>query len=278
LESAFARVLRLNLKGKPLPPLDDVLLECFAALPAQCRDEELEDLIYFMLDLYQLHSVPVALAEVDMDEVVVEVRSVLEEAAARYSSLPPVEDAHMFLVLDKNVQGIPWDSIPILRGKTISRIPSLSFLIDRLEMDKFYDRSPDARGFRVNPSRAFYVMNPSGDLKSTENTFRDWATEMEPHGWKGLIGRAPMETELINALESRDLFLHVLFLLNCSLTNIFHSYFGHGNGEQFIRSRKIKSLRRCAATMIWGCSSGFMKDMGSFDRTGTPAHYMLAGW
>jgi separase len=170
-----------------------------------------------MLDLYQLHSVPVALAEVDMDEVVVEVRSVLEEAAARYSSLPRVEDAHMFLVLDKNVQGIPWESIPMLRGKTISRIPSLSFLIDRLEMDKFYDRSPDARGFRVNPSRAFYVMNPSGDLKSTENTFRDWATEMEPHGWKGLIGRAPMETELINALESRDLFLHVPFLLRCSL-------------------------------------------------------------
>ena len=30
--------------------------------------------------------------------------------------------------------------------------------------------------------------------------------------------------------------------------------------------------------MLWGCSSGNLKYMGDFDRTGTPYHYMLAGW
>lgn len=30
--------------------------------------------------------------------------------------------------------------------------------------------------------------------------------------------------------------------------------------------------------MLWGCSSGAMKDMGDFDRVGTPYNYMLAGW
>ena len=30
--------------------------------------------------------------------------------------------------------------------------------------------------------------------------------------------------------------------------------------------------------MLWGCSSGKLKYMGEFDRTGTPYHYMLAGW
>ena len=30
--------------------------------------------------------------------------------------------------------------------------------------------------------------------------------------------------------------------------------------------------------MLWGCSSGNLKDMGDFDRLGTPYHYMLAGW
>jgi separase len=56
------------------------------------------------------------------------------------------------------------------------------------------------------------------------------------------------------------------------------SYFGHGGGEQYIRSHKIRHLPRCAATMLWGCSSGLLRDMGEFDRIGTPYNYMLAGW
>ena len=30
-------------------------------------------------------------------------------------------------------------------------------------------------------------------------------------------------------------------------------------------------------TMLWGCSSGALRALGSFDRTGTPYNYMLAG-
>ena len=56
------------------------------------------------------------------------------------------------------------------------------------------------------------------------------------------------------------------------------SYFGHGGAEQYVRSHKISHLPRCAATMLWGCSSGTLKYMGEFDRTGTPYNYMLAGW
>jgi separase len=56
------------------------------------------------------------------------------------------------------------------------------------------------------------------------------------------------------------------------------SYFGHGGGEQYVRSHKIRTLPTCAATMLWGCSSGALRDMGDFDRTGTPYNYMLAGW
>jgi separase len=59
---------------------------------------------------------------------------------------------------------------------------------------------------------------------------------------------------------------------------VLFSYFGHGGGEQYARSHKIRRLQQCAATMLFGCSSGFLKDMGEFDRVGTPYHYMLAGW
>jgi separase len=54
-------------------------------------------------------------------------------------------------------------------------------------------------------------------------------------------------------------------------------YFGHGGGEQYVRSHKIRHLPSCAATMLWGCSSGHLRAQGAFDRTGTPYHYMLAG-
>jgi separase len=55
-------------------------------------------------------------------------------------------------------------------------------------------------------------------------------------------------------------------------------YFGHGGGEQYVRSHKIRNLPKCAATLLWGCSSGALREMGDFDPVGTPYHYMLAGW
>ncbi|KAH9848957.1 peptidase family C50-domain-containing protein [Lenzites betulinus] len=266
-------------KPKSRIGLDDGLLECFSTLPPNCRDEELEDLVYFVLDLYQFHGVPVAISEVDMDQVVVELRTALEEHAARVKVRAPPpgagaaddddndNDSHIFLVLDKNVQGIPWESLPALRGQSVSRIPSMDFLVDRLEFShwrKWEDgRAQDGRVDRasVDPRRTYFVLNPSGDLKGTEGRFAHWLGEMKSVGWDGVVGRAPSEQQFVDALTNRDLMI----------------YFGHGGAEQYIRSHKIRHLPRCAATMLWGCSSGVLKYMGDFDRTGTPYHYMLAG-
>ncbi|RPD59511.1 hypothetical protein L227DRAFT_586688 [Lentinus tigrinus ALCF2SS1-6] len=255
-------------KPKTRIGLDDGLLECFSTLSPSCRDEELEDLVYFILDLYQFHGVPVAISEVDMDAVVVEIRTALEEHAARVKGRTSQDDdAHIFLVLDKNVQGIPWESLPVLRGQSVSRIPSMDFLLDRLEFShwrKWEDGSPqDGLVDRavVDPRKTYYVLNPSGDLKGTEGRFADWLKGMKSAGWDGVVGRPPSEQQFLDALTNRDLVI----------------YFGHGGAEQYARSHKIRHLPRCAATMLWGCSSGNLKYMGDFDRTGTPYHYMLAG-
>ncbi|KAI0674723.1 peptidase family C50-domain-containing protein [Trametes maxima] len=256
-------------KPKSRIGLDDGLLECFSTLPPNCRDEELEDLVYFILDLYQFHGVPVAISEVDMDQVVVELRNALEEYATRLRGRASQEDddSHIFLVLDKNVQGIPWESLPVLRGKSVSRIPSMDFLLDRLEFShwrKWEDGRPQeglVDQAIVDPRRTYFVLNPSGDLKGTESRFAGWLKEMKSVGWDGVVGHAPSEQQFVDALTNRDLVI----------------YFGHGGAEQYIRSHKIRHLPRCAATMLWGCSSGVLKYMGDFDRVGTPYHYMLAG-
>ncbi|KAF9456116.1 peptidase family C50-domain-containing protein [Collybia nuda] len=250
---------------------DDSLLECFSTLSPRCRDEELEDLVYFILDLYQFHGVPVAIAEVDVVQVVVDLRSVLEEHALRLSQKEQLgneltDEEHMFLILDKNLQCLPWENIPILRGRSISRIPSIDFLHDRLILSKWKSQTTAQDHLSVDravidPRKGYFILNPSGDLHRTEGRFKTWTTEMKDVGWEGIIGRAPTEQQFLHALQNQDLVV----------------YFGHGGGEQYVRSHKIRALPSCAATMLWGCSSGALQDMGDFDRSGTPYSYMIAG-
>ncbi len=102
--------------------------------------------------------------------------------------------------------------MPILRGKSVSRIPSVSFLLDRLDLamvqrglsttdptDEVIDRVV------VDPSRAYYVLNPAGDLTGTEGRFKDWIEKMRKVGWEGVVGRPPSEQQLLNAFSRKDL-------------------------------------------------------------------------
>jgi separase len=57
-------------RGKtPRIKLDDHIVQCFATLSSKAREQEFEDLVYFILDLHQFYGVPVALAELDIDQV-----------------------------------------------------------------------------------------------------------------------------------------------------------------------------------------------------------------
>ncbi|KAI6040844.1 peptidase family C50-domain-containing protein [Pisolithus marmoratus] len=240
--------------------LSEQFLDCLASLPTSCKDEELEDLLCFMFDLYQLHGAPVAISEIDMDQAVVDLRSALREHHAVRRKAKKgniIDDDHIFLVLDRRLQEIPWESIPVLRGRSVSRIPSLNFLLDRIHFAALQspatcsnDLGSESQGgpavdrILIDPRKTYYILNPSGDLKGTEGRFALWLKQMRNVGWDGITGHAPSEQQFLNALSQKDLVI----------------YFGHGG-----------------ATMLWGCSSGSLKDMGEFDRVGTPYHYMLSG-
>lgn len=189
--------------------IDDALLECFSTLSPKCRDEELEDLVYFILDLYQFHGVPVATAEVDVTQVVVDLRGVLEDHAQRtqQKSTPRLgDDEHMFLILDKNLQGIPWESIPALRGRSVSRIPSMQFLLDRVHFANM--RRPGHSKKFVDPRQTYYVLNPSGDLTKTEGRFKEWLDGMKRDaGWDGVVGHRPSEQQFLDALSRKELLM-----------------------------------------------------------------------
>ncbi|KAG0006975.1 hypothetical protein BGZ65_000796 [Modicella reniformis] len=197
------------------------------------------------------------------------------------------DGAHVILILDKHLQVFPWESLPVLRPEAVSRVPSIWFLRDRIlqqqylsskmtvgnttsffqtgsgddmvEMVHHQAREQLWRDLEVDPQKTFYILNPAGDLKNTENEFKRYVKSQQ--GWDGVIGRAPMDMECINGLLQNDLYV----------------YFGHSGGEQYVKSTQIRQLGRCAVSLLLGCSSGSLKGEGEFDPTGNAMNYLLAG-
>ncbi|MCO5581050.1 hypothetical protein L7F22_034925 [Adiantum nelumboides] len=217
------------------------------------------------MDAYQFNGVPVAVDEVDLDQSVVDVRSALESLRSKRSQRrqrPQMEEEeenaeHLFLILDRDTCAIPWESIPTLRSRAVSRIPSMAFLEDRLvEL-----RGARGKTIDVEMAKKFYLINPAGDLTRTQERFEPLLAKDGKGQWTGIAGRTPLLDEYANALSSNDVVV----------------YFGHGGAEQYIRSHKLKSLQQCAVTMLWGCSSAMLRDQGDFDRCGTAYNYVMAG-
>lgn len=124
-------------------------------------------------------------------------------------TLPSTQTSeHLFLALDKNVSGFPWESIPILRGRPISRIPSLPFLLDQVSMGRHLAPSDPAGNRVVDARKVFYILTPSNDLARTQAHFEPWVSQMVAKaGWRGIVGRPPTELEMIAALKENDLVL-----------------------------------------------------------------------
>ncbi|SPO45721.1 related to Separin [Moesziomyces antarcticus] len=140
--------------------MDDAVFECFAGLPADCTDEDLEDLVHYVMDALQFSGFQVAVDEIDLDETAMDLRGALEEFHGKKVQASPnkvnmayvaaeeeeeASDHHIFLVLDKDTAPFPWESMPILRGKSVSRIPSMAFLQDRIQMAPVFCRRPAAQ-------------------------------------------------------------------------------------------------------------------------------------
>ncbi|XP_057465962.1 LOW QUALITY PROTEIN: separase-like [Actinidia eriantha] len=167
----------------------------------------------------------------------------------------------VILVLDFDVQMLPWENLPVLRKQEVYRMPSISSISVTLDR---YCRLQEQVGMNsaifplIDPLDAFYLLNPSGDLSSTQVEFEDYFREKN---LEGKAGTAATIEELAVALRSHDLFL----------------YFGHGSGAQYIPEHEIQKLENCAATLLMGCSSGSLSLNGCYTPQGAPLSYLLAG-
>lgn len=272
-------------RKKPSSPavLDSRVLELFISLgvPSELNDldEPLIDLLYFVIDVLQFHGERNAYDEIDFDsvsftldlmscanrdQIVIEVIDALRQYhEAAKSEAQTISNNHIILVLDKVLHSFPWESLPCLDKRSVSRLPSLACLRDRIlrhDLSQQQNRSlRDHSGLRVHRNKGSSILNPVGDLKATQAKFEQPLQNLS--GWITITQREPTEDEMKSCLESSEIFL----------------YFGHGSGSQYIRARTLRKLERCAVAVLMGCSSGALTEAGEFELYGTPKNYMQAG-
>lgn len=211
------------------------------------------------------------------------------------AATPAPAGGPVVVVLDPLLQALPWESVPGLAGQKLYRLPSLACaaaahcrrthlqgaglgpgggclssripaVTSRNDRNKNDEAAPAgcseggaAAVVAVDVSSAFYALNPSGDLASTQAAFEPWFRGLA--GWEGRVGGAPSPTELAAALQARELFV----------------YFGHGGGEQYLPPSRLRALPCCASALLMGCSSGRLRGRRLYEPSGAVLAYLLAG-
>lgn len=156
------------------------------------------------------------------------------------------------LILDNELNAIPFESFSSLNRFTFKRIPLLI-----LSKDKSFESSKKL--FKS----VYYIVNPSGDLQQTQKRFENLFID-QPR-WEGIIGRKPTVEEFFTGI--------------CGKFELF-IYFGHSGGEIYaplkeLKNRLSKNLyERASSALLIGCSSGKIKSNGIFQAESSIFHYL----
>ena len=172
----------------------------------------------------------------------------------------------LILVLDENLQRFPFEGLSFLKGKAVSRVPSLPFALAPLL---------DPTCGLVNATTAKYVLDPEGNLPKTSERLLpvvESITKQKRWKWDGIIGTMP-DTAFMEAAVSQK--------------NGLLLYCGHGGGQACLSKSKVEKLIKKnagsfdkATLILMGCSSGKLmsvnrKGMSSFEQV--PMHYEPEG-
>lgn len=177
------------------------------------------------------------------------------------------------LVLDEELQAMPWEALPCLRGHAVTRCPAVPFVFAALATRWAPDTAasdtanpvgrgwvPSRDGVRLN--RGFYVLDPEANLSHTRKHLGPVFDGIQSRlGWSGTRGKAPSEGEMTEALQGTDVFV----------------YCGHGAGELLVGREAVSRLTRCAVAVLMGCSSGRLKGYGDFEPSGMASSYLVGG-
>ncbi|XP_029450938.1 separin [Rhinatrema bivittatum] len=181
----------------------------------------------------------------------------LQTAMDKLRSCTAQSSGHLVLMLDKHLQKLPWENMPCLVSRPVTRMLCLRFLLSSMLAKQYRPQCVFTQG--VNSSSTFYVLNPHANLPGTEERLRDWF-QSEP-GWKGVIGEAPAPQQVQSALSEHDLYI----------------YAGHGAGVQFLDGQSLMRLDGNAVSLLFGCSTAALVVRGNLEGVGIILKYIMAG-
>lgn len=139
-----------------------------------------------------------------------------------------VENASVILVLKRGLHHLPWESLPILRERRVTRMPTLESIHAHMQIQR-----PQLI------KRKFYIVDPKDTVQTTNLFFKKYFTEQR--NWEGLTETAPNEAHFKKALTDCDLFV----------------WAGHSGGESYFpKARVIQEIQRISAvSLLMGCST-----------------------
>lgn len=237
-------------KARHTLTFDDNVIQCFYNMSSYGR-EEVDDLIYYIVDQLAFHGEANAYDDVNFDKL----HKSIELLCGKYYSLRENMFEHLVLMPSARCSFFPWELLSALRHKSVSRMPSVQMLIDLLKT-------------RLNPipaERVFYMINPGGDLKRTEEKFKGYFQLQSK--WNGLVGKKPEnETRLLDNIMKSNLFV----------------YLGHGGCDQYIKTAAL--YKKCLPSgpvlppsLLIGCSLGSLQANGILEPSGNIYNWLTCG-
>lgn len=191
------------------------------------------------------------LRKADLIELLIQIEkentTVNDEAAssAKDVNRSNASQSCLFLILDENLHRFPFEGMPILKGKTVCRIPCLSFVLATL-----HETGPKQCP-SINPFTTSYILNPENNLQATQDRLLPEIQKISSSrgwSWDGVIGDIPPSSFYSEALHKKDGLM---------------MYFGHGGAQVCFSRRKVDDLIEqrgvdvCRSTiLLMGCSSG----------------------
>ncbi|KAI5962792.1 ESP1 [Candida theae] len=233
----LTRILRTHISDsiERTITLNDVVFESFYGLRRYDR-ACVDDLLSFLMDLLSFHS-NVDNASINFEKIHESIQDLLDKYQKRD------QFGHVVLIPSARCSFFPWESLQFLRGKSVTRMPSVSMLTEVLK------KNPS----RVNSSEVYYLINPGGDLKTSQQRFQPLINKHK--SWKGLAGVKPDENKIVDDILASKLFV----------------YIGHGGCDQYVKSRTLFQAtehRDLPPCLLIGCSSGSLQDHGQFEPSG----------
>ena len=184
----------------------------------------------------------------------------LRDARSKINALPKIGQREpTVLILDREIQSMPWEALKFLDKHPLSRVPSIHTLA-LLHQTHFNNLNADTvpKAGKVREDKIFYVLNPDKNLTKTEERLKE---TFKNNFGDGVISEQPTLPQMQTVLQNMDAYM----------------YCGHGSNLQNLRLQDIEKLYIRSVPLLFGCNSGKLERIGRFfDPAGTVNYYMIA--